>query len=62
MRKLLLIFGLLTAAVSPVFAQTTPKAADQNASIEQTVLQLTRDWLAAEERHDRGTLQANHCR
>lgn len=57
MRKLFLIIGLLTAVVSPVFAQTTPKAADQNASIEQSVLQLTRDWLAAEERHDRATLQ-----
>ena len=57
MRKLLLIIGLLTAVVSPVFAQTAPKAVDQNASIEQSVLQLTRDWLAAEEHHDRATLQ-----
>ncbi len=57
MRKLFLIIGLLTAVVSPIFAQTAPKAADQNASIEQSVLQLTRDWLAAEERHDRATLQ-----
>ena len=57
MRKSLLIIGLLTAVVSPVFAQTAPKAADQNASIEQSVLQLTRDWLAAEEHHDRATLQ-----
>ncbi len=57
MRKLLLIAGLVTAVVSPVFAQTTPKAADQKASIEQTVLQLTRDWLAAEEHHDRAALQ-----
>ncbi|MDQ2921455.1 MAG: nuclear transport factor 2 family protein, partial [Acidobacteriota bacterium] len=57
MRKLFLISGLLTAVVSPVFAQTARKAVDQNASIEQSVLQLTRDWLAAEERHDRATLQ-----
>jgi len=57
MRKSLLIIGLLTAVVSPVFAQTTPKTTDQNASIEQSVLQLTRDWLAAEEHHDRATLQ-----
>jgi ketosteroid isomerase-like protein len=57
MRKLIVIIGLLTAAVFPVFAQTTPKAGDQNATIEESVLQLTRDWLAAEERHDRATLQ-----
>jgi ketosteroid isomerase-like protein len=57
MRELSLIIGLLTAVVSPVFAQTAPRAADQNANIEQSVLQLTRDWLAAEERHDRATLQ-----
>jgi len=57
MRKLVLIIGLLTAVVFPVLAQTTPKAGDQNASVEESVLQLTRDWLAAEERHDRATLQ-----
>lgn len=57
MRKLFLITGLLTAVVSSVFAQTASKASDHNASIEQNVLQLTRDWLAAEERHDRATLQ-----
>jgi ketosteroid isomerase-like protein len=53
MRRFFLIIGLLTAVVSPVFAQT--KATDQ--TTEQAVLQLTRDWLAAEERHDRATLQ-----
>jgi ketosteroid isomerase-like protein len=57
MRKLFLIIGLLMAVVSPVFAQTAPKAADQSASIEQIVLQLTRDWLAAEEHHDRAAMQ-----
>ena len=57
MRKLLLIIGLLTVVVSPVFAQTTPKAAGQSASVEQSVLQLTRDWLVAEEHHDRVALQ-----
>ena len=53
MRKLFLIIGLLTASALPVAAQTKP--ADQ--ASEQAVLQLTRDWLAAEERHDRATLQ-----
>jgi len=56
MRKLFLSIGLLTAVVSPLFAQTTPKAADQNTT-EESALQMTRDWLAAEERHDRATLQ-----
>ncbi len=72
MRRLFLIVGLLTAVVSPVVAQTKASAtrvdvrvfnprvtqgkpADQ--STEQVVLQLTRDWLAAEERKDSATLQ-----
>jgi len=57
MRKLFLVTGLLTAVVSSLIAQTASKTSDQNASTEQGVLQLTRDWLAAEERHDRVTLQ-----
>ena len=57
MRKLFVVIGLLTAVVSPAYAQTTSKTADQTAGIEQSVLQLTRDWLAAEERNDRATLQ-----
>jgi ketosteroid isomerase-like protein len=72
MRRLFLILGLLVAVVSPVVAQTKASAtrvdvrvfnprvtqgkpADQ--STEQAVLQLTRDWLAAEERNNRATLQ-----
>jgi len=51
MRRLCLIVGLLIAVVSPVLSQTKP------ASTEEVVLQLTRDWLAAEERRDRATLQ-----
>jgi len=57
MRKLFLVTGLLTAVVSSLIAQTAAKTSDQNASTEQSVLQLTRDWLAAEERHDRVALQ-----
>jgi len=63
MRKLFLIIGLLTVMGSPASAQTAPKAteknasSEQNASVEQVVLQLTRDWFAAEERHDRETLK-----
>ena len=61
MRKLGLILALLSAAAAPAFPQTTststPKAVDQKVSVEQIVLQLTRDWLDAEERNDRATLQ-----
>ncbi len=57
MRNLFLIIGLLTAVVSPAYAQTASKTADQTSGIEQRILQLTRDWLAAEERNDRATLQ-----
>lgn len=56
MRKLILVIGLLTTVIAPASAQTTPKA-DQNGRIEQSILQLTRDWLVAEESHERGTLQ-----
>lgn len=51
MRRICLIVGLLTALVSPLLAQT------KTASTEEIILQLTRDWLAAEESHDRKTLQ-----
>jgi len=51
MRRLSLTAGILIAVVSPLVAQT------KTASTEEVVLQLTRDWLAAEERHDRGALQ-----
>ena len=53
MRKLCLVLALLTAAVSVSFSQTPAKATDA----EQAVLKLTSDWLDAEQRHDRATLQ-----
>lgn len=53
MQKPFLVLGLLIACAIPLAAQT--KAPAQTA--EQAVLQITRDWLAAEERHDRPTLQ-----
>ncbi len=53
MQKLFLVLGLLIACAIPLTAQT--KAAAQTA--EQAVLQITRDWLAAEEGNDRPTLQ-----
>jgi ketosteroid isomerase-like protein len=57
MQRLFLVIGLLTVVVSPAFAQTTPKTAGQTASAEDSVLQITREWLAAEESRDRATLQ-----
>ena len=51
MRRLSLTAGLLIAVVTPLLAQT------KAASTEEIILQLTRDWLAAEERHDRTTMQ-----
>jgi ketosteroid isomerase-like protein len=51
MRRLCLICGLLIVVVSPALAQT------KASSTEEAILQLTRDWLAAEERHDRAALQ-----
>lgn len=68
MRRLFLILGLLTAVVSPVVAQIKASATRVDIKVdqpqltgdkasEQAVLQLTRDWLAAEERKDSATLQ-----
>ena len=53
MRNLILLFGLLILSGSPLAAQT--KSTTQ--TTEAAILQLTRDWLAAEEKHDRPTLQ-----
>ena len=53
MQKLFLIIALSIAAALPLVAQTKPATETS----EQSVLQVTRDWLAAEERHDRATLQ-----
>jgi hypothetical protein len=57
MRRPFLIIVLLAGAVAPAITQTADKRTDKSANIEQTVLKLTRDWLDAEERHDRATLQ-----
>lgn len=53
MRHPLLVIGLIFVSISSLSAQTKPASQ----TTEQTILQLTRDWLAAEERHDRPTLQ-----
>ena len=53
MQNLCLIIALSIAAALLLAAQTKPATETS----EQSVLQLTRDWLAAEERNDRTTLQ-----
>lgn len=53
MQKLFLIIALSITAALPLAAQTKPATETS----EQSVLQLTRDWLAAEERNDRTTLK-----
>ncbi|MBC8030299.1 MAG: nuclear transport factor 2 family protein [Pyrinomonadaceae bacterium] len=57
MRRLFLIIGLLAVIALPAVAQNAPKTSGQTGNVEQSILQLTRDWLAAEESHDRATLQ-----
>jgi ketosteroid isomerase-like protein len=57
MRRLFLITGLLAVVASTAVAQNAPKTADIAGSAEQSVLQVAREWLAAEESHDRATLQ-----
>ena len=53
MPKFLLLIGLVTATAVSLTAQTKPTSSTS----EQEVAQVTRDWLTAEERHDRATLQ-----
>jgi len=57
MRKLFLVIGLITVAASQAFAQAAPKTTEAAASVEESVLQLTREWLAADESHDAKTLE-----
>jgi len=56
MHKTLLVIALLIAAETPAFAQTPARMPEQNNSVEQAVLKVTQEWLAADERHDRAAL------
>ncbi len=56
MQKPLLVIALLIAAATPAFAQTTASVTEQNSSVEQAVLKVTQEWLAADERQDRAAL------
>ena len=47
MQKLLVVVVLLLISAPVAYSQS---------NTEQAILKLTRDWLAAEERHDRATL------
>ena len=53
MQRLFLVLGILIACAAPLAAQAKPPTQ----TAEEAVLQITREWLAAEERHDRPTLQ-----
>lgn len=55
MYKSLLIIALLITATTAAFAQTA-RVPEQNNAAEQAVLKVTQEWLAAEERTDRATL------
>lgn len=52
MRASLLILVFLLSAVP--FAAQTPAPTN---TVEESILKLTNEWLSAEERHDRATLQ-----
>jgi len=56
MNKTLLVIALLIAAATPAFAQTAASTPEQNKGVEQAVLKVTQEWLAADERHDRAAL------
>ena len=53
MQRFFLITVISILAAFPLAAQTKPATE----AGEQSVLQVTRDWLAAEEQNDRATLQ-----
>ena len=56
MRRHLLAIALVTAVALPAFTQV-PAKREESSQIEQIVLKITRDWLDAEESHDRATLE-----
>lgn len=56
MRKMFLLAIVLIAAATPTLTQTSATTTDRNDGIEQTVLKLTREWIAADERADRAVL------
>jgi len=56
MQKMLFVISFLVAATIATFAQATAKTPEQSNGVEQAILKLTQEWLAAEERHDRATL------
>jgi ketosteroid isomerase-like protein len=55
MRKILLVIVLFAAAALPAVAQQSAPPGQSNTA-EQAVLKLTHEWLEAEDRADRATL------
>jgi len=56
MRKVFFLAIVLIAAATPTLTQTSAKATNQNADVEQAVIKLTHEWIAADERADRAAL------
>ena len=56
MHKILLASALLIPAATAGIAQSTTATSGQNSNAEQAALKVTQEWLAADERHDRATL------
>ncbi|MBA2527581.1 MAG: hypothetical protein H0V18_17640 [Pyrinomonadaceae bacterium] len=56
MRKPFLLAIVLAAAATPTLTQTAANPTGRSLGIEQTVLQLTHEWIAADEHADRAAL------
>ena len=57
MRKVFLVAVVLVASATPTLPQTADKTTtDRNGGIEQTVVKLTHEWIAADESADRASL------
>lgn len=56
MRKPFLLAIVLVAAATPTLTQTAANPTGRSLGIEQTVLQLTHEWIAADEHADRAAL------
>lgn len=56
MRKMFLVAIVIIAAATPALTQTAAKTMDQNVDVEQIVLKLTHEWIAADQSGDRAAL------
>jgi ketosteroid isomerase-like protein len=56
MQKVFLLAIVFVFTATPTLTQTAAKTTDRNVGIEQTVLKLTHEWIAADESADRAAL------